>query len=324
MWCDEKEEIKKRLTSLEDLHKLVKARRENPSSSEFVVLGLWRLDKHGQVSQVKKRILVPPVCTVEEYSMLAEASGESDAHWWSMSPHIPHPDIPCAFCGRKWTLDDCWDFLVMDEPEKISLAAFWGESFKAAKQHYAAKRDAIYQVMQEIRNDKHIDLTLKNPHSEKEWERKEVRNKLGWIEKVDDSRVIEEGDEAGAFVIRFYHRKCYKLMHEHDVRADFTRVFKKAGFEYFLIQAIPSGYCDCDYCAPWFEFQTELGKFTIGWRKRVVSINLDVGLNLAELFADENVTKDETCIHAWGYEKVLEYLTKIRQALLCVGVQNAG
>lgn len=89
-------------------------------------------------------------------------------------------------------------------------------------------------------------------------------------------------------------------------------------------ELIPNEYCSGSCCAhrPWFLFHTPIGDMKIGWRKRV--INITFMENFApfdmEIFAQENVTKDvegdRRTIHAWGYEKLYEYLNLVRKTVL--------
>lgn len=64
-----------------------------------------------------------------------------------------------------------------------------------------------------------------------------------------------------------------------------------------------------DITGPWMLLKTPKGNIRIGWRKRVISIDwsaLRVEVSLADL--PDDVTKDETSIHAWGEDKAVEYL----------------
>lgn len=82
------------------------------------------------------------------------------------------------------------------------------------------------------------------------------------------------------------------------------------------VEELPNGYC-CQWCCkhlPWFKVTTRVGVFTIGWRKRVISIDWfeTRGTKTSdELFANENVTKHERGIHAWGPEKAYDYIQAI-------------
>lgn len=87
------------------------------------------------------------------------------------------------------------------------------------------------------------------------------------------------------------------------------------GHEIF-VEEIPNGYCS-DYCCkhlPWFVVTTKVGRIEIGWRKRVIQIDWKESLiktKARDLFPDENVTKEDTYIHAWGAEKAKEYIQRL-------------
>jgi hypothetical protein len=80
-----------------------------------------------------------------------------------------------------------------------------------------------------------------------------------------------------------------------------------------FVDEIPNQYCGDWCCAhlPWFIVTTEIGRFTIGRRKRVISI--DWGDTLVSkgshvLFPDEDVTKGDTYIHAWEVDAAKRYI----------------
>lgn len=81
------------------------------------------------------------------------------------------------------------------------------------------------------------------------------------------------------------------------------------------IEKIPNGYCNDSCCEhlPWFVVTTKIGRITIGWRKRVLSIDWSQtpAASAAELFPNKNVTKGEKSIHAWSYEDARKYLKVI-------------
>lgn len=71
---------------------------------------------------------------------------------------------------------------------------------------------------------------------------------------------------------------------------------------------------DGDPHRPWLVVTTFCGRIIIGWRSRVIQIDWsgsDVAIPADVLFYDQDVTKGSRMIHAWGYEKAKEYLTKI-------------
>lgn len=81
-------------------------------------------------------------------------------------------------------------------------------------------------------------------------------------------------------------------------------------------EPIPNGYCN-DFCCrhlPWFIVTTEIGKFKIGWRKRVIHLEWTdtvVKETADKLFPNDDVTKSDRTIHAWSYEDAKRYITKI-------------
>jgi len=83
-----------------------------------------------------------------------------------------------------------------------------------------------------------------------------------------------------------------------------------------FVEEIPNGYCG-DWCCrhlPWFIVTTKVGRFKIGWRKRVILIDwhdtVDTG-SVYDLFQDEDVTKGGKFIHAWSMDEAKQYIDKI-------------
>lgn len=101
----------------------------------------------------------------------------------------------------------------------------------------------------------------------------------------------------------------------------FTYLMKLAGFEVCIPTPLengywPDGYDDRDFYTYWYKFETELGVIAMGWRKHVIHIDWKAtNLRLHPFFYKEDVTKTELLIHAWTFEKALQYLTEIRKAL---------
>jgi len=90
------------------------------------------------------------------------------------------------------------------------------------------------------------------------------------------------------------------------------------GDQKIYVRELPNGYGSKDdpYWGlfPWFEVTTSRGPITIGWRKSDIHIEWsesDVEPGGHELFPDENVTRGDRYIHAWGYQKAMEYLDRI-------------
>lgn len=104
----------------------------------------------------------------------------------------------------------------------------------------------------------------------------------------------------------------YALQEAHNERHSLLSCFPEPIF----VEEIPNGYCGQGCCRhlPWFIITTKVGRFKIGWRKRVISIDWSEtrGTLLCEdLFDGENVTKGERDIHAWDLEKAKEYINRI-------------
>lgn len=66
---------------------------------------------------------------------------------------------------------------------------------------------------------------------------------------------------------------------------------------------------------PWMTVYTWVGPFEVGWRKRVIELkwhrtvlykNIPYGL-----FDGEDVTRSEAYIHAWGIEKLRDYVQRL-------------
>lgn len=101
-------------------------------------------------------------------------------------------------------------------------------------------------------------------------------------------------------------------------RKSILGTFEAAGVAKIFAQEIPNGYWPDAYGLhrPWFRVTTSLGVFVIGWRKSVISIDWKetcLTKSGEELFPDENVTRWETGIHAWGVEKAAAYLRRLHE-----------
>lgn len=98
-------------------------------------------------------------------------------------------------------------------------------------------------------------------------------------------------------------------------------LFTEAGFDTVHVKVIENQYSsDAWYwTSPWITVTTSQGIITIGWRKRVINIDWSqttLCINGEELFKGENTTTATDYIHAWSYEKAVEYLKKLKDALM--------
>ena len=83
-----------------------------------------------------------------------------------------------------------------------------------------------------------------------------------------------------------------------------------------FVEEIPNEY-NSSSPHPWFIVTTKVGRIKLGWRGRVIKIDWsDSTLNESAwaLFQNEDVTKEDFTIHAWGYEKAKEYIAKLMLA----------
>lgn len=58
---------------------------------------------------------------------------------------------------------------------------------------------------------------------------------------------------------------------------------------------------------------TAYGIITMHWRKRVISIDWSE-TEVRCIVTEDDVTKNETSVHAWSYSKAVEYLTALRRS----------
>ena len=85
-----------------------------------------------------------------------------------------------------------------------------------------------------------------------------------------------------------------------------------------FVEEIPNEYCS-NYCCrqlPWFIITTKIGRFKIGWRKRVINIDWSDTIcnkSAEDLFPEINNTKGDKYIHAWSLEEAKEFINKIME-----------
>lgn len=62
---------------------------------------------------------------------------------------------------------------------------------------------------------------------------------------------------------------------------------------------------------PWWAVHVDGGTITIGWRKKVIAIDWS-GTNRRGTITKDDVTKDDSLVHAWGFGKAVEYMRNWR------------
>jgi len=117
---------------------------------------------------------------------------------------------------------------------------------------------------------------------------------------------------------RAYHAQCLAYRRHEDGLARFRSLFMEAGYRDAALRAIPNLYGSGPWTGPWFLAETaEIGLVRVGWRKSVIEIDWSKGRagDRLSLFAGEEITKEATLVHAYGYEKAADYLRRLRLAV---------
>lgn len=85
----------------------------------------------------------------------------------------------------------------------------------------------------------------------------------------------------------------------------------------------PDAYVEERKRSPWWLAMTPAGPITIGWRKRVISIDWQ-DTALRTVVTEDEVTKGDTYVHAYCYAKAVEYLTTLSRAKATVTAVDGG
>ena len=86
-----------------------------------------------------------------------------------------------------------------------------------------------------------------------------------------------------------------------------------------FVEEIPNGYSNSAYCRhfPWFVVTTKIGRFKLGWRKRVIELDWSATVGTQDtdtLFPKEEVTKGGKLIHAWSLDDAKRYIDAVIQS----------
>lgn len=105
-------------------------------------------------------------------------------------------------------------------------------------------------------------------------------------------------------------------------------LFLLAGIEVKGFEELPNAYwpnvehyAELRRSSPWFLAFTTFGPVKIGWRKRVLSISWE-RTEVRAVVTGDDVTKDETMVHAWGYPTAITYLHALGLAAARVSSQG--
>ncbi len=307
-WYDTKKGVAESIKTLSGLLHLLHERwragyvREE-SLNEFHILGLYYLDSCGNcgvsIPLKKKYKEMPDVLTQVEFDeFLTKHSIKPVSFLYEQT--IPSEHVRCPVCNECWTLATIDDVVQYHKYDDFSITEFAGQTLREVCDFYGMKEDKMYSIGTE-------------PF---------LQNEMGWVGKkegITDEYVVGKGDILTLSVKTFFHFECNRKNLETQYSSAFEELFKNAGFSTIGLQSIANQYSNHYMYGPWFKVTTEIGIFTIGWRKRVININWSE-LNekvdsIKALFVNEDVTKDDFYIHAWDYEKAAEYLSAIRTHL---------
>ena len=314
----------KGLNELEDLRNEAGYKRDE-RLHQWYVLGRYWLDSCGNFGRILPPFIpgdkypdVPSVLDREEFMAFLATKMPADEIDFSCSftSNLPPHTLRCAECKRRWTIRNAHHVVVVHQTQVIPLAQYIGQKLGDVKRQMSRScTDTIYYMQPDImiRNDKHIDL---RPHPK--YASLKI-NEGGWLrdrDGIDDNYVVEPGDEGYWNTWKYYHPSCNRAKLARDQEEEFRQIFVRAGFKWPKLTAVKNQYCGCEYCAPWYEVKTKYGKFTIGWRKRVINLDWSAtGRDFLPLFADEDVTKESGYIHAWGVDQCVDFLTRIKSAI---------
>lgn len=337
-WYDTKLGIQGALSTLESFAVLVSARHtagyvRHERLNEFYVLGRYSLDSCGNLNKfvgwIPKVALskLPDVFSHAEFWEYLKShrtfTGEEILNE-EIGYTLPTNGVICPVCKKGWDIRNCHDALKTTSTEIISLDSFVGQRLSSVMQFYQQKNDGHYFLADDftIRNNRYIDLLPKFQEEYSQFKDVTPKNEKGWLSKstgITSDYIIQYGDESLFHIWKYFHKSCSRLNMAMTEETTFRELFKKAGFSFVVLHHIENSYRSGNMSPPWFRAETEIGSITIGWRTRVIHIDWrDTSYkekNILFLFRNEEVTKGGTFIHAWGKDKAVEYLRKIREAL---------
>lgn len=342
-WYDDKAWIALSLLDLESLGALIMARsyagyQQNQRLNEFYIFGgRYALDTCGNVMRATAdplpevlRALIPVATKGEfwDFHRTAREHGliDSESISFAMKSNIPPAGMTCAHCKKPWSITNIYDCTVTHSTETYPLADFVGQTLRDVKRTYAERIDAAYQMQPDIliRNDRHIDLTLKYPNTEKSWEKDVVVNQMGWLAERDgvtDERIVEVGDDGFFNRWQYFHVACRDAHVAERTKEEFDGILREAGYTELTLVPCRNEYGSVAYRGPWYLFSYKGATIRVGWRKRVIEIDWSrvdsaaLRASIAELFTDVESTHTDKVVHASNPTEAAQFLSDIRGQL---------
>lgn len=139
----------------------------------------------------------------------------------------------------------------------------------------------------------------------------------GWT--IEDWFMARADYDYQAEKFNYTHSACKQNKREADNKAFFEEALAKAGYKDYLMANTANeyhGHGGCEHCLSWFLVKMPFGQLKMGWRKRVVELTwVDCVMRHQPDFSNEDVTQGHRMIHAWGMEKLVEYLKAIKDCV---------
>jgi hypothetical protein len=106
-------------------------------------------------------------------------------------------------------------------------------------------------------------------------------------------------------------------MTENEAKSLFTVAGFRVGRAWELVNQY---WGKNDVRGPWWLVQTDIGPVRIGWRKRVIEIEWEAcsygHQPVRGIVTEDDVTKDQTSVHAYSMVKAALYLAALRDVAL--------
>ena len=347
-WYNNIEKIAVRVNNLADLQEFKKLRREagydnKERMQDIVLFGKWWSDCCGNFGPIHvtkdykdeinfDSISIPKVLTRDGFVYFLEYNFSEKCQWtYALSGrYLPANGTVCPECRLIWKLENCFGLIPISETIYISGENYIGLTFNEVVNllNQDKSRDHSISRHSPVRNYMWINHELSEYGKKRSTEENFIRshydeiNPFGWAtsgilrEKswnvIDfDSYKIQEGDEISVSHFSWYHPNCLINKHSNEFLSAVKECLRQAEYPIQNIKFVPNEYGSREYRGDWLEVFTDYGILTIGWRKRVIEIRYG-NFDLTSLFINEQVTNCPGLVHAWGYEKLTEYLKLIK------------
>ncbi len=329
-WYDNCVGLTPRTTTLAGLNEIAVARRDAFNRKEklrdWCLLGRWVLDTCANFSLITDGIPAAAYKRVPAVLPMGEVYERYVRHTTSTyGSFLPLDGARCGSpaCQTLFSIVDAHDAHAVTKEEHLTADGYLGnrsiltisEIFRSA-----VKAEGHLRFVYGVSNPMWIDMTktkfggFENERGFREcWSPDSDRKPSPLM--FDRRDVVPSGSTLHTSVFTWFHNGCARRIRDDAQREAFVIALREVGINCYAkctMKPIPNGYWNEPDAEPWYAVETPGGVLKIGWRKRVISIDW-TGMKLAREpdFSSEDVTKWETGIHAWGYEKLTEYLKVI-------------